>query len=74
MKFDYNYGNTFYNYYDDYGIKSIKYKIVAPEQHQNKQPGLEYVMEPCPIFDNPNYKGSGKLKDKVAIRRRFWIR
>lgn len=67
MKFDYNYGNTFYNYYDDYGIKSIKYKIVAPEQHQNKQPGLEYVMEPLPIFDNPNYKGSGKLKDKVAI-------
>jgi len=67
MKFDYNYGNTFYNYYDDYGIKSIKYKIAAPMQHQEKQPGLEYIMEPPPIFDNPNYKGSGKLKDKVAI-------
>ena len=24
-------------------------------------------MNPLPIFDNPNYKGSGKLKDKVAI-------
>ena len=24
-------------------------------------------MDPLPIFDNPNYKGSGKLKDKVAI-------
>jgi len=24
-------------------------------------------MNPKPIFDNPNYKGSGKLKDKVAI-------
>ena len=67
MRYDYKFGNTFYNYYDDYGIKSIKYKIIAPEQSQKKQPGLEYVMEPLPIFDNPNYKGSGKLKDKVAI-------
>ena len=67
MKSDYSFGNTFYNYYDDYGIKSIKYKIIAPEQHQEKQPGLEYVMNPLPIYDNPNYKGSGKLKDKVAI-------
>ena len=24
-------------------------------------------MNPLPIFDNPNYKGSGKLKDKIAI-------
>jgi len=24
-------------------------------------------MKPLPIFDNPNYKGSGKLKNKVAI-------
>lgn len=67
MKFDYSFGNTFYNYYDEYGIKSIKYKIIAPEQSQEKQPGLEYKMTPLPIFDNPNYKGSGKLKDKVAI-------
>lgn len=67
MKYDYSFGNTFYNYYDDYGIKSIKYKIIAPEQSQEKQPGLEHVMKPLPIFDNPNYKGSGKLKNKVAI-------
>lgn len=67
MKFDYSFGNTFYNYYDEYGIKSIKYKIIAPEQSQEKQPGLEYKMTPLPIFDNPNYKGSDKLKDKVAI-------
>lgn len=67
MKNDYSYGNTFYNYYDDYGIKSIKYNIFVPEQEQNVQPGMEYEMIPRPIFDNPNYKGSGKLKDKVAI-------
>jgi len=67
MFFDYNFGNQFYNYYGDLGVKSIKYKIVAPEQSQEKQPGIESVMVPRPIFDNPNYKGSGKLKDKVAI-------
>jgi NAD(P)-dependent dehydrogenase (short-subunit alcohol dehydrogenase family) len=36
-------------------------------QHQDMQPGMEYMMVPRPIFDNPNYIGSNKLKDKVAI-------
>jgi len=67
MNFDYNFGNTFYNYYGDIGVKSIKYKILAPEQSQEDQPGKEYLMSPLPVFDNPNYKGSDKLKDKVAI-------
>ena len=67
MNFDYSFGNQYYNYYDDIGIKSIKYHILAPEQEQKKQPGLEYLMTPRPIFDDPNYKGSDKLKDKVAI-------
>jgi len=40
---------------------------MAPEQSQDEQPGKEYLMTPLPIFDNPNYKGSGKLKNKVAI-------
>ncbi len=38
-----------------------------PPQHQGQQPGLESVMYPKPIMEDPNYKGSGKLKDKVAI-------
>ncbi|ULL16910.1 SDR family NAD(P)-dependent oxidoreductase [Paenibacillus sp. H1-7] len=38
-----------------------------PPQHQNRQPGIESDMSPRPVFDNPDYKGSGKLKDKVAI-------
>lgn len=38
-----------------------------PPQKQNEQPGLEYIMKPLPIFDNPEYKGSSKLKDKIAI-------
>ncbi|MBQ8218915.1 MAG: SDR family oxidoreductase [Bacilli bacterium] len=40
---------------------------MAPEQSQKDQPGMEYLMNPRPIFDNKNYKGSGKLKNKVAI-------
>ena len=64
---DYAFGNTYYNYYGKKGVKSIVYNILAPEQQQNVQPGMEYVMKPLPIFDNPNYKGSCKLKGKVAI-------
>lgn len=64
---DYSFGNTYYNYYGKKGIKSIVYNILAPEQEQNVQPGMEYVMNPLPVFDNPNYKGNGKLKGKVAI-------
>ncbi len=67
MNYDYKFGNKFYNYYDPIGIESTKYRILAPAQSQNRQPGFEYLMNPLPIFDNPNYKGSGKLKDKVAI-------
>ena len=67
MNFDYQYGNQYYNYYYPLGIQSTKYHILAPEQSQNVQPGMEYLMKPRPIFDNPNYKGSGKLQNKVAI-------
>ncbi len=68
MTFDYQFGNHYYNYYDNkLGIESTKYRILAPEQSQSRQPGFEYLMDPLPIFDNPNYKGSGKLKGKVAI-------
>ena len=67
MNNDYSFGNQSYNYYGKTGIKRLKYEILAPEQEQSRQPGMEYLMTPRPIFDNPNYKGSGKLKDKVAI-------
>ena len=67
MDYDYHYGRDYYKYYDKVGIKSSKYKIEAPAQEQDIQPGMEYLMNPRPIFDNPNYKGSDKLKNKVAI-------
>ena len=67
MNIDYSYGNQYYQYFGNTGIKSVEYEILAPEQSQSEQPGMEYLMNPRPIFDNPNYVGSGKLKDKVAI-------
>jgi len=67
MNCDYTYGRDCYNYQGNIGIQSRKYQIMAPEQEQKEQPGMEYLMTPRPIFDNPNYKGSGKLKNKVAI-------
>ncbi len=67
MNYDYKFGSDYYNYYGDIGFKTTKYHILAPAQEQALQPGKEYLMKPLPIFDNPNYKGSGKLKDKVAI-------
>lgn len=67
MDYDYKFGNNYYKYFGNKGVKSTVYNILAPEQSQDVQPGMEYEMTPLPIFDNPNYKGSGKLKDKVAI-------
>lgn len=67
MNYDYKFGNDYYSYFGDIGIKSTKYKIIAPEQEQDGQPAMEYLMTPRPIFDNPEYKGNEKLKDKVAI-------
>ena len=37
-----------------------------PKQHQQK-PGLEAALDPPPMYDAPFYKGSEKLKDKVAL-------
>ncbi|MFY7751935.1 MAG: SDR family oxidoreductase [Exiguobacterium acetylicum] len=39
----------------------------ARGQTQERQPGIEYVMKPEPIYDDPDYVGSGKLKGKVAL-------
>jgi NAD(P)-dependent dehydrogenase (short-subunit alcohol dehydrogenase family) len=42
-------------------------KTQQPPQHQNQQPGIEEKMDPQPIYISPNYKGSEKLKGKVAL-------
>ncbi len=38
-----------------------------PAQTQERQPALESEMTPSPIFDRDSYKGSDKLKGKVAL-------
>ncbi|OXM14091.1 SDR family oxidoreductase [Paenibacillus herberti] len=38
-----------------------------PPQHQNQQPGMESEMTPLPVYDTPEYKGSGKLNGKKAL-------
>lgn len=45
-------------------------KIPAPSfppQHQEQQPGIETLMTPRPVFEDPNYKGTNKLNGKIAI-------
>ena len=41
--------------------------LTFPPQHQPRQPGMEYLMDPLPIAENPAVKGSGKLKGKTAL-------
>ena len=75
MDYKFYYSNN--NGKDDYGLKYVdecgnglkctEFKVKFPPQCQCEQPGKEYLMQPRPIFDNPNYIGSNKLKDKVAI-------
>lgn len=58
-----------YPEYRFYGVKEeCRQRPVAfPPQMQEQQPGLEYLMDPPPIFDNLNYKSGEKLKGKAAI-------
>ena len=42
-------------------------KPAFPPQHQGQQPGEESEMTPQPVESNPDYRGAGKLQDKVAI-------
>ena len=53
--------------YVGYKDENVRTPITFPAQHQAFQPGLEYEMNPQPIFDNPNYIPSQKLQDKVVI-------
>jgi NAD(P)-dependent dehydrogenase (short-subunit alcohol dehydrogenase family) len=38
-----------------------------PPQHQDRQPGIESDMTPRPRAEDPSYRGSGKLRGKVAL-------
>jgi NAD(P)-dependent dehydrogenase (short-subunit alcohol dehydrogenase family) len=41
-------------------------KQIRPPQHQPR-PGIEKKMKPQPVFDYPDRKGSGKLRNKIAF-------
>ena len=53
------------------GYKCESFQVRFPPQHQNRQPGMEYVMTPKPIFDNPNYRASGKIKRESSDHYRW---
>jgi NAD(P)-dependent dehydrogenase (short-subunit alcohol dehydrogenase family) len=46
--------------------KASPKKQIRPPQRQDK-PGMEQKMKPHPVFDYPEKKGSGKLKNKIAF-------
>ncbi len=47
--------------------ENFNFPMSVPEQKQDKQPGFESLMNPRPIYENPNYIGSSKLMNKVAL-------
>ena len=67
MQGKYSFGRDTYIYDNTNGVKMSNYIPLAPPQSQDGVVGLEYVMKPLPVFDDPNYCGSGKLRDKIAI-------
>ena len=42
-------------------------EIDIKPQHQDAQPGLESQMDPQPIYIRDDYRGTGKLREKVAL-------
>ncbi|MBS4538727.1 SDR family oxidoreductase [Clostridium sp. D2Q-11] len=48
-------------------MSRFDYPNNVPAQHQDKQPGVNKEMNPNPIYEDEDYIGTNKLKDKVAI-------
>jgi len=44
-----------------------KEKKLQPRQHQQQRPGREHKMKPRPKADDEKHRGSGKLRNKVAV-------
>lgn len=42
-------------------------EVQRPPQQQEQQPGMEHELKPLPKSDDESYRGSGKLKGKVAL-------
>lgn len=52
--------------YYEHNMKSKK-TTHQPPQEQSKQPGIESEMVPQPVAETIEYKGSDKLKNKIAL-------
>ena len=48
-------------------MQSNNEKKPLREEQEQPRPGIESRMKPEPVFDNPEVKGSGRLKDKIAF-------
>ena len=56
------------DYVFDYGkVKMRRYTHTSTATISASQPGIESIMMPRPVSENPNYIGTGKLLGKVAI-------
>lgn len=53
--------------YLGYKDENKQIPLTFPRQHQDIQPGIESIMNPSPIFDNPNVPTGNKLTGKVAV-------
>lgn len=53
--------------YFGYEEKCEAVPVTFPPQHQDRQPGFEYLLDPRPISENPHTLGSCKLQGKVAL-------
>ncbi|WP_042199796.1 SDR family oxidoreductase [Paenibacillus camerounensis] len=58
--------NPTYPFYGEQTVCRIQ-KIAFPPQHQDRQPGLESLMNPLPISEDREICGSGRLGGRVAL-------
>ncbi|MNB78569.1 General stress protein 39 [compost metagenome] len=58
--------NPTYPFYGEQTVCRIQ-KIAFPPQHQDRQPGLESLMNPLPISEDREICGSGRLRGRVAL-------
>lgn len=52
---------------DTYQNKQVSVPSGFPAQHQDYHPGSQQTMSPTPVTENPNYYGSAKLQNRVAV-------
>lgn len=48
-------------------MNNEQYPSKLPAQEQKQQPGIEKDMKPLPETQNPNYKGSNKLQERMPL-------